>query len=438
MESPPADRNDRKHDDPPFLIFFKRKHDMDNDTRKQMICITAAPRSGNSLFALALRAAGVNFGEDEEFRPALAGLDPAATCEHLLLEEIQDQALSAFKQSWFRTGPLPPDWINHPAMITARENLKNALSWSSLGSTGDWGWKSVAGARLLPLWTSLAAELEVQPRLIIPLRNPLEIARSLQRGANLPIEQGLRLWTLHILSVLEQTPSQQHCFFSYDGFLAQPERTAGELLAFLGYPATPERVARVAAVVNPQSRHIPLIGMDELIAVAGTEVAALYQHCLVLAGQANGPAPARRIQDLEDYRRMADLFNFPGSDKAPAWMASTFFFDTGNGYCPENAERRLIPYLDDLSFSESFRLPQPGTRVAAFSPGKGISFHCKIDKIETDGEFRGILKKTAMAENEGWEVFVPNAPLPVYELDGDFTRATYVKISGWMKPGIVE
>ena len=411
---------------------------MDNDTRKQMICIAAAPRSGNSLFALALRAAGVNFGEDEEFRPALAGLDPAATCEHLLLEEIQDQALSAFKQSWFRTGPLPPDWINHPAMITARENLKNALSWSSLGSTGDWGWKSVAGARLLPLWTSLAAELEVQPRLIIPLRNPLEIARSLQRGANLPIEQGLRLWTLHILSVLEQTPSQQHCFFSYDGFLAQPERTAGELLAFLGYPATPERVARVAGVVNPQSRHIPLIGMDELIAVAGTEVAALYQHCLVLAGQANGPAPARRIQDLEDYRRMADLFNFAGSDQAPAWLTGTFFFDTGDGYCPENAERRFIPSQADHFFYERFPLPQTGTKIVAFSLSAGIPLLCKIGQIETDGEFRGIHKKTSMTEADGWDVFIANGPMPIYELDGDFSQATYVSISGWLNLGAFE
>jgi hypothetical protein len=260
------------------------------------------------------------------------------------------------------------------------------------------------------------------------VRHPVAVARSLQRTARLPEAQGLRLWTLTMLAILERIDAYPHCFCDYDACLAAPEVESRRLLAFLGRPADPATVAQMVACVQPELHHLPAATPAETAATAGAEIADLYRHCQARA--TDRQAPPGQLRSLADYRRLAALFQFGQCDADPRWALSFLYLDQGSGFSQGTTDRRLLPGNPDLGFDCEYLLP-PGVRRIIFSPCHGTLFRCRIERIGCDGGGTAtILNKETSGEVDGWDVFLPNGPLPVYEIGVDLSRTTRLRIIG--------
>jgi hypothetical protein len=386
-----------------------------------LVCIAAPPRSGSTLFAQAVQQAGVNLGDEAEFPAPLANLHGSATCEHPLIATCHDRILERFGRFWFHSTPLPVNWWRDPVVRKLRDQLLADLSGSSLARGPAWGWKHPAGALLAPFWADIAAELGCPWRIVVPLRSPLAVARSLTRAGNLPQTQGVRLWILHVLTLLETAPEAIR-FFPYDDFLQNPQAGSRSLLDFLGLPADP---AVMTAMCEPKFRHCRPCTPEETETGAGAEAAALFRRCLP-----GGSDTPRMLTSLSEFRRAAEVFDFQHSDVAPTFLESTLAFDAGTGFSVASTLQQLIPHEPDNVFSLEFRLPAQGAQRLVFCPCQGgIWCRCRLERVETDGIFRGIASKNSHGENQGWDVFQSNLT-PTYELAGDFSRATRVRISG--------
>ena len=70
----------------------------------------------------------------------------------------------------------------------------------------------------------------------------------------------------------------------------------------------------------------------------------------------------------------------------------------------------------------------PKIQQVRFDPLEGQPCKCKIESVETDGIYKGIAWKNASEQENDYDVFYTIDP--VYVFDGDFSNATYIKITG--------
>jgi hypothetical protein len=372
-----------------------------------------------------VKAAGVDFGGDELFRPPLPGVGAGPNFEHALFEEIYERLGQRLQHPWFGTRPLPDGWPALAPARTAVADLLETLQWSPM-LAAEWGWKSSQAGWFLPLWDDVAVSTGADLRIIVVLRNPLAVARSLRRLFRLPESQGLRLWMGTLLSILEHARAPYFC--DYEAVLADPAGEARRLLAFMGREADPETVARMVACVCPEACHIPSPPLPETETLAGAGIADLYRHCQALA--AGVPAPAGRLKDLADYRRLDTLFQFGQCDVAPRLARSFLAIDLGAGFSSELAGEQLLTEAPELGFIAEFSVP-PGARRLLFVPCQGLMFRCRIERVEGETGQLPVLGSSARKQVEGWDLFIPDeSVLPGYQIGCNPARADRIRIAG--------
>lgn len=73
---------------------------------------------------------------------------------------------------------------------------------------------------LLPLWLTALEELGCTPRVVIPVRHPLEVAGSLAKRNGFPPEKSVLLWVAYMLAAEAGSRHLPRAFVSYDGLLS--------------------------------------------------------------------------------------------------------------------------------------------------------------------------------------------------------------------------
>ncbi len=396
---------------------------MENNRPSTVICIVGPPGGGATLLAKAVQAAGVSLGEPESWLPPFPGI-PLETYENGVITDTHLRLLKMLQLDVFSSAPLPDGWESGPEAAAIRQDLQTMLSWSPFPQP-EWGWKNPAGARLLPLWESLAAESGFQLRLVIAVRQPLEMACSLRRVARLPLPQGMRLWTTTMLSILESADRLPHLFCSYDRFLADPESEARRLLDFLGREKTPARVAAVAATADAKLCHIEKLPEEDLREVGGALIDTLYngirQRC---SDQPPAPSPL----SLATWQKCADLFQFAKMDVDPRITVCAIRFDTGSGFSAAPDYTELLPANPENRFDIRVQIPQ-GTRKIGFTPGEGLAFRCRLKTIESAAGPHAVFRSNARLKEAGWDIFPPTE-IPLYEIGGPFDNAGAIHLCG--------
>jgi hypothetical protein len=83
--------------------------------------------------------------------------------------------------------------------------------------------------RLMPLWRGVLNQIGAQARFVIPFRNPLEVARSLEKRNGLPLPHGCLLWLRDLLDAEYETRGTRRVFVHYHDLLIDPIRTANDI-----------------------------------------------------------------------------------------------------------------------------------------------------------------------------------------------------------------
>lgn len=213
------------------------------DHGRPTICIAGMHRSGTSMVARLIFDSGVFPGPPQELLPPQAD-NPKGYFEHQGFLSVNETLLEQLGGAW----DLPPDppsgWESSPKIEEVRKQAAELIA----GFRGHepWGWKDPRNCLTLPFWRSLIPDLKV----VVCLRNPIEVAASLHTRGYSSRRFSLSLWETYNRRLLNAVPPHRRIVVRYDRVLADPETELQRILLFLGLSASPETVAQACASID--------------------------------------------------------------------------------------------------------------------------------------------------------------------------------------------
>jgi len=201
-------------------------------------------RTGTSLTTRVLHLAGVYLGPEEELLDAelrqlagegehvlakARGSNPNGHWEHYRLMRLNERILRSLGGSWREPPAMPPGWESSPELAAEREQAR-ALLVESFAGHELWGWKDPRNSLTLPFWQLLLPEV----RYVVCLRNPIDVAASLERRERMSAAQALALWRVYVAAALARTAGRPRLLVRYEDFFADRVGTGQRLARFVG------------------------------------------------------------------------------------------------------------------------------------------------------------------------------------------------------------
>lgn len=209
-------------------------------------------RSGTSAVTRVIDLLGVPVGEP---RMAPQPDNPTGFWEVTPLVELNDALLAHLGGAWDAPPPpLPAGWVDDDALAGLRERAATAFATAHAGSR--WVWKDPRACLVLPFWRAVAPGDDVA---VVVLRNPLDVAWSLNRRNGLALELGLALWERYVRSMVRDAEGMPALVLRYDDLLDDAPTGCERLQAFLvrhgQADASPLDLAGITAFLSPGLRH---------------------------------------------------------------------------------------------------------------------------------------------------------------------------------------
>ncbi len=222
-----------------------------------------------------LHLSGLYLGEEAELIPP-DPTNPLGHWESLRFVEINNQILRSLGGRWYLPPSVSEGWTMSEELTHLRERAE--LLVKEFCGHEHWGWKDPRSSLTLPFWTGLLPELKV----VICLRNPLEVVLSLRRrpvfkysGGNIvwknlkevramfsstrrrffSTRACLRLWQTYNEQILESTTSENRIITHYEAYFHEPYSELCRVLEFLGMSVSPEVVRKSSTTAMLNLRH---------------------------------------------------------------------------------------------------------------------------------------------------------------------------------------
>lgn len=202
--------------------------------KTQVICILGMHRSGTSLISRIINLLGVYLGPEDQLRKA-AKDNPLGFWEHRRLTALNDEILSRLGGSWHEPPVFRPGWEITPALQDLRERARAVID-EDFAAAKLWAWKDPRTCLTLPFWQRLLPPM----RYVICLRNPADVAYSLERRDGFSFEKSVHLWLFHVVSSLQHTAGHPRLLLFYEDFMAQWPQELRRLARYLGACARAE------------------------------------------------------------------------------------------------------------------------------------------------------------------------------------------------------
>ncbi len=188
-------------------------------------------RSGTSAFTRVTNLLGYTL--PDELMPPIVDNNPTGFWESAAMADFNDQLLASAGSFWDDWSPLNPSWLSAPS-TQARIPQAQALIERLFGAHPLIVLKDPRLCRLWPFWQSVFASLEVTVKLVLPLRNPLEVAESLRRRDGFSPRKGWILWLRYVLDAEFATRSTPRGWLHYDNLLSDWRQVMRQLESQLG------------------------------------------------------------------------------------------------------------------------------------------------------------------------------------------------------------
>lgn len=83
--------------------------------------------------------------------------------------------------------------------------------------------------RLIPLWREVLAQAGFEADIVIPIRNPLEVARSLHVRNGYHVNKGLLMWLRHVLAAERDSRECRRTIVTYDQLMSDWRHVAAQI-----------------------------------------------------------------------------------------------------------------------------------------------------------------------------------------------------------------
>lgn len=207
-------------------------------------------RGGTSAIASAIHTLGAYLGPEAHLMKSRDD-NPAGFFEHQLLTNLNDEILWALGGSWHEPPPLEAGWESDPRLDEFRERAQSLLR-EDFWAVPLWCWKDPRTALTLSFWRPLLP----LPRFVICLRNPIEVARSLQARDGFSLEKSIDLWMRYMTDAVRATGHAPVLFVSYDDLVERTDDEIQTICDFIGRPLSDVTRSRAHAhIVTGGLRH---------------------------------------------------------------------------------------------------------------------------------------------------------------------------------------
>ena len=283
---------------------------------QDIVCILGMHRSGTSALTRVLNLIGVDLGSEEVLTTEPVADNPKGYWEHGEITAISDAILKRYGGSWDEPPLLPSGWETAPAIDDLRQQAQQLIQ-NQFAGIQLWGWKDPRTCLTLPFWQQLLPNM----RYIICLRNPVDVARSLEQRDSLSAEKSSNLWLTYISSALSHTEGKPRLLIFYEDLMDDCLRELPRLAGFLGKPERAEQVAVQEAVQGFIEAGLQHYRASIVQAVASVRI-DLRARALYLAQRISVSFGRREIneqQELDQIYQALDAlshYSFQASDQA--------------------------------------------------------------------------------------------------------------------------
>ena len=215
------------------------------------VVVLGMHRSGTSAATRLVNLLGVPLAADDLLPAAFD--NPSGHWESRTLVELNDRVLAARGLDWTCPDAFEPGWPDEPPVAALRPEA--AASFERAVRTPRWVWKDPRNCLLLPFWTEA---LDLDPLVVLVLRNPLEIVASIEARDRFGRPYSIALWERYMRVCLRDLAGRRTIVTSYETLLEDPVAWCEGTARFLrgsAIPAAPATEADVRSFVEPGLRH---------------------------------------------------------------------------------------------------------------------------------------------------------------------------------------
>jgi hypothetical protein len=208
------------------------------ETRRPIVVVLGPQHSGTAVCAYALNLLGVDITEIE---PAADPHERNASPDREIWErqpirQFHDRIFELFDRD--AAGPLydfalPVAWWADPRLVPVRRDIVGFLE--DRVTAGNFGFADARTVRLLPLWQQIFAELKLQAKFVLCLRNPGAAAGTARLREGLAPEIAEYRWFLHMADFFRYAGKVEHCAIEYERWREEPSANFDRLQDFLGF-----------------------------------------------------------------------------------------------------------------------------------------------------------------------------------------------------------
>lgn len=195
------------------------------------VVVLGMHRSGTSALARVLSLLGCGLPED--LMDPIAGNNDTGFWESRDIADFNDALLAAMGSHWDDWRAMPEAWCDSPGARDWYPRARDLLA-SSFAGQALIVLKDPRICRLLPFWQRVIEGAGYQPRLVLPLRHPLEVAASLRRRDAFSPRKGQVLWLRHVLDAERDSRSLPRVVVRYATLLDDWRGELGRIRAGLG------------------------------------------------------------------------------------------------------------------------------------------------------------------------------------------------------------
>jgi Sulfotransferase family len=229
--------------------------------RRPIVLVLGMHRSGTSLCSHILSALGVDMADKIPGPGATSPhpSNPRGHWERWEIVEFHDRILGLFNRDYlghFHDFALPVAWWADPRVVQIRREIVAFLE-QRMGSE-YFGFKDPRTVRLMPVWHQILSELKLAPKIVLCLRNPAQIGRSLSVRDGLDPEIGEYRWLVHIVDFFRYTKNFDFCTVEYEEWFSNPSVNLEKLQKFLDLQwqqSEADLALVLSGIIDPSARH---------------------------------------------------------------------------------------------------------------------------------------------------------------------------------------
>jgi GT2 family glycosyltransferase len=217
-----------------------------------------------------LHLCGLYLGQEGDLMPSTPD-NPDGFWENVKFVELNEKILSELGGGWDFPPSMPDRWDEERFLhLKARaEVLLREFS-----DHEPWGWKDPRNNLTLPFWLGFFPKMKI----IICLRNPIEVALSLHRRNFLSYSLSMALWNIYNKRVLEFALPEHRLITHYDAYFHDPQAELRRILDFLNMSVPEEVLKQCSSATKANLRHYRFTTQHLLNADVPPDVFNLYRQ----------------------------------------------------------------------------------------------------------------------------------------------------------------